>query len=193
MTLPEPLARRWNRERYPSFHPALKIAVLKPEASPRELARRTRKCRAVAGTVAMLHGLADAVEAGEIALPPLEGAVVFTGSRHEELTELERDRFWRVFETPVYEHRLGADGQVMAMECEAHELHLLDRDAPLAGLWVHADTKPCACGNRHPRLRHIDRLRPSPAPALVRPAVAAYVDEHGDEEYEQVHAAGRVA
>ena len=193
LTVPKSLERRLNRPRYPSFHADLKIAILKPDLSERQLTRRTRKCRAVAGTVPMLRRLADAVESGAMSLPQLAGAVVFTGMRHEELTELERDRFWGVLGTPVYEHRLGPEGQVIAMECEAHELHLLDRDAPLAGLRVQLDQKICACGNRQPRVRHIEKMRPSPAPALVRPAVAAHIDEHGDQQHEQVHPAGRVA
>jgi hypothetical protein len=195
LTIPQALARRWSRPRYPKFHPALRIAVLAPDLSPPQMARRTRKCRVVAASVPVLRRLAEEIETGAIALPLQAAVIAFTGVRHEELTELERDRFWRVFQAPVFEHLLSPHGRIVAMECDAHDgLHLLDQNAPLNGLRARLDRTPCGCGNWHPRLRQIERLdRPSGPTPLIRTPVASHVDEDGHDENQQINTTGRVA
>src|SRR5690242_19002024 len=133
------------RTHYPSFDPALRIAILTPDLSPRQIVRRMRASRAIAGAVPFLRSLAEGVESGRVTLPAVGAAVVaFTGTCHGELTALERDLFWRVFQVPVFEQFLAPDGRVMAMECDAHDgLHLLDRDAPLTGFSAFLDRTPC--------------------------------------------------
>ena len=195
LTIPLTIQRRRIRARYPSYDSALRIAVLTPGLSFQQIRRRTRKCRVVAASVPLLRLLAEAVETKMITLPHQAAVIAYTGARLDELTELERDRFWRVFQAPIFEHLISAEGRTLAMECDAHDgMHLLDPEAPLTGLRAHLDKAACGCGNWHPRLRKIERLDwPLEAPALVRAAVPAYINEHRDNEHEQVHTAGRVA
>ncbi len=88
---------------------------------------------ALAAPVGVLRSLAAAIESGEQELPPLRHFVVsFTGSEQGELGEDDRERFWRVFQVPVFEQRLGFDGRVIAYECEAHNgLHVVPERAAL--------------------------------------------------------------
>ena len=183
------------RMQYPSYDPALRIAVLTPDLALRQIRRRVGKCRVLAATVPLLRSLAEAVESGSVTLPPVEAAIVaFTGICHGELTALERDLFWRVFQVPVFEQFLSPDGRVLAMECDAHDgLHLLDPNAPLPGFRAFLDTAPCGCGNSHPRLSRFVRLafESKPAPR-IRAAVAAQIYHDRDHENE-VQSPGRVA
>jgi hypothetical protein len=88
---------------------------------------------ALAAPVGVLRSLAAAVETGEQELPLLRHFVVsFMGSEQGELGEDDRERFWRVFQVPVFEQRLGFDGRVIAYECEAHHgLHIVPERAAL--------------------------------------------------------------
>ena len=186
-----------TRKSYPSFDAALRIGILTPELSHRQIVRRMRKCRAIAASAPFLRTLAEAVETGRLELPPVPAAVVaLTGICHGELTVLERDLFWRVFQVPVFEQLVAPDGRVLAMECDAHDgLHLLQQDTSLPGFRAFLETSPCGCGNPHPRVARIERLdRPSQAAPAVRPSAEpahVYDDRHDQEQ--QVHAAGRVA
>jgi hypothetical protein len=186
-----------HRLRHPAFDPALRIAVLTPDLTCRQILRKTCRARAIAGSLPVLRALAESVGAGSLVLPPVEAAVVaFTGILHGELTELERDLFWRVFQVPVFEQFLAPDGHLLAMECDAHDgLHLLDPDAPLPGFRALLDATPCGCGNPHPRLLRLERLEPESVPASVisSAAHAAHIDDNGDDESDQVDAADRVA
>jgi hypothetical protein len=184
------------RTHQPSFDPALRIAVLTPDLSPRQCRRRMRNCRVVAAAVPVLRALAEAVESGSMALPRVDAAVIaFTGICHGELTELERDLFWRVFQVPVFEHFLSPDGRILAMECDAHDgLHLLDSDAPLPGFRAFLDTATCGCGNPQPRLSRLERLTAPSAPTPgIRPAMPAQIYNDRNQKDQQVRPAGRVA
>jgi hypothetical protein len=189
------MERLRKRFRYPSYDRGLRIAVLIPGLSIGGMRRRTRNCRVVAATVPVLIRLAEAVESGAIQLPPQAGVIAYTGAGRAELTELERDQFWRAFQAPLFEHLLSPEGATLAMECDAHDgMHLLDPSAPLSGLRARLDTTACGCGNWHPRLRGIEPLdRPLRPTPLVHTAVAAYIDENRDDQQEQIHPAGRVA
>src|SRR5437870_1306995 len=97
-----------SRTQYPSYDPALRIAVLTPDLSPRQLRRRLSKCRVLAAAVPVLRAMAEDLESGSMALPRVEAAIIaFTGICHGELTVLERDLFWRVFQVPVFEQFLS--------------------------------------------------------------------------------------
>jgi hypothetical protein len=184
------------RTHYPSYDPALRIAVLTPDLSPGQIQRRMSKCRVIAAAAPQLRALAEAVEAGSLTLPRVDAAVIaFTGIYHGELTALERDLFWRVFQVPVFEQFLSPDGRILAMECDAHDgLHLLDLEAPLPGYRAFLNNTPCGCGNSQPRLSRFERLLPQSAPTPgIRPAVSAYIDDYSDQEDQQVRPAGRVA
>ena len=86
---------------------------------------------ALAAPVGVLRTLAAAVESGREEVPaPRQYVVGFTGGEQGELAEEDRERFWRVFQVPVFEQRLGFDGRVIAYECEAHNgLHIMPEHA----------------------------------------------------------------
>src|SRR4029077_3325755 len=88
---------------------------------------------ALAAPVSVLRTLATAIEAGREEIPGLRHFVVgFTGGEQSELAEKDRERFWRVFQVPVFEQRLGFDGRVIAYECEAHDgLHIVPERAAI--------------------------------------------------------------
>jgi hypothetical protein len=98
---------------------------------------------------------------------PLERAVIVLTRPGEPLLSVEqRERLWRVFRVPVFEQMIGARGQLLASECDAHDgLHI---QAPsFFSSFLPLDPTPCACGQRTPRLipaEPADRVR----------AVAAY-------------------
>ncbi len=88
---------------------------------------------ALAAPVNVLRLVADAVESGRQDSPALQHFVVpFTGGEQGELGEDDRERFWRVFQVPVFEQRLGFDGRMIAHECEAHDgLHIVPERAAI--------------------------------------------------------------
>jgi hypothetical protein len=149
--------------RYP-LQPAPRVAVLEPGFTLPKIVQRMRHCGAIAAPVSVLKRLASAVSSGEVSPPSLENAViVFTGTRHGELSELERDLFWRVFQVPVFEQFFALDGRLIAMECEAHQgLHLVAPPTALAGFQAVLDSTPCGCGDPNPR---IIGLRAEPLPS----------------------------
>lgn len=81
---------------------------------------------ALAAPISKLRELAAAIESGHDEMQRLRHFVVsFTGTDRGEIHEADRERFWRVFQVPVFEQRLGFDGRVIAYECEAHHgLHI---------------------------------------------------------------------
>ena len=91
------------------------------------------------------HGLFD--------LPSLNKAiVVLTSLDDTPLAPRHRDLLWQSFGVPVFEQLRGADGAVIARECEVHDgLHIIAASLPnLRGEIV---TDHCACGAETPRLR----------------------------------------
>jgi len=117
-------------------------------------------------------------EAAGVTIPSAHRAIVaFTGFEHGALPESTRDLLWETFEVPAFEQWRGADGSVLAWECEAHEgLHvveqnlvieqssnqrliltsLTDRRRPVlrlvAGFTGTLLDEPCGCGRPGPRL-----------------------------------------
>ena len=86
---------------------------------------------ALAAPLTVLRELAAAVETGEQEINGLKHFVIpFTGGEQGELREEDREQFWRVFQVPLFEQRLGFDGRVIAYECEAHSgMHILPERA----------------------------------------------------------------
>jgi len=115
---------------------------------------------ALAAPVKVLRSIAEAVEAGEQD-PPLLGhfVVSFTGGNEGELSEDDRERFWRVFRVPLFEQRVGFDGRVIAHECEAHDgLHIMPERAAIEET-AHSELLLTSLTDlRHPTLRVGTRL-----------------------------------
>jgi hypothetical protein len=86
---------------------------------------------ALAAPVSVLREMAATIELGQQEMYALRHFVVsFTGGDHGELREEDREQFWRVFQVPVFEQRVGFDGRVVAYECEAHDgLHIMPERA----------------------------------------------------------------
>lgn len=86
---------------------------------------------ALAAPVSVLREMAAGIEHGRQEAHALKHFVVsFTGSDHGELSGEDREQFWRVFQVPVFEQRVGFDGRVVAYECEAHDgLHIAPEGA----------------------------------------------------------------
>ena len=86
----------------------------------------------------------------------LEHAViVFTYQGEGELSQVDRELFWRAFGVPVFEQVLDDSNRLVATECEAHAgLHVVT-GSPAGDL----DTEVCGCGNRTPRLSRGTRIR----------------------------------
>lgn len=100
----------------------------------------------------------------------LTHAVVVLARPGDPLTSAEeRDLLWRAFGVPVFEQIIGADGRLLAAECEAHDgLHLLVAGRSWEGYEV--DTSPCGCGQTPPRLHF--RALVSPAPRAAHAGAA---------------------
>jgi len=163
----------------------LRAAVLVPNFKETELVRvfdpdRAQDTRRFSPDLiaAPLNVLLQWAGSGSPHLPGGQRAIVaFTGLEDGALSESARDLLWQTFEVPVFEQRLGADGSVLAWECEAHEgLHiaednvvveqgqnqeliltsLTDRRHPvlrlIAGVSGRIETAPCGCGRSEPRV-----------------------------------------
>lgn len=134
---PTPQAFRSPLEHTPRT--AILMAGFQPASGIKVMAQNWSKglkrfgASALVAPVSVLRSLAAAIEAGDQEAPPVRHFVVsFTGSEQGELAEDDRERFWRVFQVPVFEQRLGFDGRVIAYECEAHNgLHIVPERAAM--------------------------------------------------------------
>jgi hypothetical protein len=81
------------------------------------------------------------------------------------LSAAERLRLWRTFRVPVFEQIIGANGELLAAECEAHDgLHIETAGLPWDGYRL--ELAPCGCGRKTPR------LTPSEPAERIRSAAA---------------------
>jgi hypothetical protein len=99
--------------------------------------------------------LADRKLRGLFELPSLKLAIVVFSSAGllGALETHHRDLLWKAFGLPVFEQLRGADGRVIARECEVHNgLHIDATDLP-AGMAVEIMTEQCDCGLETARLR----------------------------------------
>jgi len=96
--------------------------------------------------------LADQKQRGLFDLPTLTTAVIaLTSIDDSPIANHHRDLLWRAFEVPLFEQLCGADGRVVAAECEAHEgLHVTHPDMSVAGELIPDE---CPCGMATPRVR----------------------------------------
>jgi hypothetical protein len=120
---------------------------------------------AIAASREQLLGLAAADQP-----PRLTHAVIALESRGDPLlSTAERAWLWRAFRVPVFEQIIGADGELLAFECDAHEgLHI---EIPgLSWYGYRVEMSPCGCGRKSPRLT----LAQSAEPAERLRSIAAY-------------------
>jgi hypothetical protein len=104
---------------------------------------------------------------GLFELPSLKLAVVVFSSvgLHGALEMHHRDLLWKAFGLPVFEQLRGADGRVIARECEVHNgLHLDAAEMPV-GMAVEIETEQCDCGLETARLRRRMAVRARAAAA----------------------------
>lgn len=108
----------------------------------------------LAAPLTELRRVAARAASRRIALPSLSHAVVvFTGASQPSLTAGDRDFFWRVFQVPLFEQFLGAAGETLAIECDAHEgLHVLPGRANASELAGSIEIACCPCGKPGGRL-----------------------------------------
>lgn len=145
--------RHAERERFDNPLPvACRIAVVAPNFEEREGVRIFEEEQAVeiekfrpeilAGTVHVLLRLAETLKISR-------AVVAFSGCRLGPVTTLDRDLLWSAYQVPVFEQSLGAEGVVIARECEAHDgLHLYVPEH-YHGL-LRRDS--CPCGRPEPRI-----------------------------------------
>jgi hypothetical protein len=156
---------------------------------------------ALAAPVVTLRAVAAAVEEGRLQLPNLRyGLLAWSGFSRPLLTAADRDKFWRVFQVPVFEQFRGFHGELLAAECYVHEgLHVetdnacweqrLDGGDELlvtsfanlrhpalrlaTGLVGYFNESACPCGRTEPRLfglRPASGLRAPEDAAALSPA-----------------------
>jgi hypothetical protein len=187
-----------QRLRYPTNH-RIRTAVLGPRlvesASVRVFqpgwieAIREFRPEALAGPVSVLMRLAEAARHAGEAIPTVTHAIVaFTGLEHGVLTEAGRDTLWQVFEVPIFEQYLGADGSLLAWECEAHAgLHTIEDNAIVEQSPDSELILTSLTDRRHPTIRLVTslavRLQPGacecgqPGPRLISVPTQAIVAE----------------
>ena len=110
--------------------------------------------------------LADRKLRGLLELPSLKLAIVVFSSigLQGALESHHRDLLWKAFGLPVFEQLRGADGRVIARECEVHDGLHLDADVP-AGMAAEIVTGQCDCGLETARLRQRIAVRARAAAA----------------------------
>ncbi len=111
---------------------------------PEVLAATAPKLRRVAARVATRRARLDSLT---------HAIVAFTRAGDPCLAEADRDYFWRVFQVPLFEQVLDAEGRTVAAECDAHQgLHVLRADADWGSAEGLIENGRCACGRRGLRL-----------------------------------------
>lgn len=109
---------------------------------------------AIAASISVLRALARTVRKGALQLPNLGYAlIVLTEVDGELISQEDRDLLWQTFGLPIYEQLIDPRGEVLAMECEAHQgLHVTNPDCPAEHLadvlGVALDRTACGCGRR---------------------------------------------
>src|ERR1051326_9423162 len=157
---------------------------------------KSLEATALAAPVSVLREMAAAIELGQQEVHALKHFIVsFTGGNEGELREEDREQFWRVFQVPVFEQRVGFDGRVVAYECDAHDgLHVMPESAAfeetaetellmtsltdlryptlrVGTRMAHSiESECCGCGNAAPRLI-------AARPHLMPPTAAAVRSE----------------
>jgi hypothetical protein len=73
------------------------------------------------------------------------------------LTREQRRRLWKGFRVPVFEQIIGANGILLAADCEAHDgLHIESPKFDTGARLIEA--APCGCGRPGPRLKRVEQI-----------------------------------
>ena len=93
--------------------------------------------------------------------------IVLTRVGDDLLAMERRQRLWKAFRVPIFEQIIGANGVLLAAECEAHAgLHIESARFDLSSRLI--ETAPCGCGRPGPRLKlaaHVAKARAAAASA----------------------------
>ncbi len=156
------LARRKAALVYP-VPPAPPTAVLVPWIRPRGLvcvfrhgwneAAAAYRPAALAGTWSCLEALLT-----ERIDSLTHAVIVFARPGDELLTAQQRQRLWRAFRVPVFQQIIGANGVLLAAECEAHAgLHIESARFDAGSRPI--ETTPCGCGRIGLRLKPVEQIK----------------------------------
>jgi hypothetical protein len=200
-TIPQPaplLLRRRRLQRVPA--PAkLRTAQITPGARfdsqyfPSERWHELEQYRPemLVGSAADLHWLAEKARMAGMQLNSVNHAIfVLTALGDIPAADTLRVVLWQAFGVPVHELFVGADGTVLAGECEAHEgwhvesgcrFYFLMGEELVAdsrhikgirtGLSGTLETQPCSCGRPSTRITDV-KLRPAMRNRLLLAATA---------------------
>lgn len=130
---------------------------------------------ALVGPAANLQRLAERVQLGTVELTTVDRAVfALTECGDMPLSDVARVILWQTFGVPVYELFIGADSNLLASECEAHEgwhaephvnfyvkqnelfVEVRGRTTVRTGLSASVETSTCACGRRGVRVVNVE-------------------------------------
>ena len=132
--------------------------------------------RVLVGSAADVRRMAELAERQIIDLASVDHAVfVLTQCGDQPLSDVCRVVLWQTFGVPVYELYVGAQGAVLAFECEAHESWHVEAGAKFTmmdgelvveaggvtaptGLTADLEDEICACGRAGVRLTNVRAL-----------------------------------
>lgn len=105
---------------------------------------------------ALAAPLEELLRLAETGIELHHAVIVLTSGGESRVAEEDRDLLWSAFGVPVFEQCLGADNELLAAECEAHDgLHVVGgKQEPLL------QTGVCGCGSSIPRKMPGDQRMP---------------------------------
>jgi hypothetical protein len=91
-------------------------------------------------------------KAGAPSMDSLTHALIVPARSEDALLTMEQRRqLWQAFRVPVFEQIIGANGALLAAECEAHAgLHIQSPGSKFTGWRI--ERGPCGCGRATPRI-----------------------------------------
>lgn len=135
----------------------------------------TYRPRILVGPARGLQRLAEQIELGAVDVRSVDHVVfVLTECGDRPISDVSRVLLWQTFAVPVYELLVGADGTLLACECELQEgwhaqpyasfsvrdnelvVHAFRQTALRTGLLGSIETAACPCGRSGVRLMNIE-------------------------------------
>jgi hypothetical protein len=128
---------------------------------------------AIAATWRQLKELAGATQRATARPAPTHAVIVLHRVGRPPLSAADREWLWRKFGVPVFEQMIGARGELLAAECEAHDGMHVASAQPSRRLMApgQMETAVCGCGHSTPRLKAAGAvvIRPQIQGAPVHP------------------------